>query len=64
MRSGNGPGRPVRRFRVSVVGQTYPETGDKAPKAVEHVRRLLEQIFERYGVQLAVSGVEPLGPLD
>jgi hypothetical protein len=56
--------RPVRRFRVSVLGHIDLETDDKAPEAVEHVRRLLDQVFDRFGFQLGVSGIELLPPLD
>jgi hypothetical protein len=54
----------MRRFRVSIEGHIDLETDDDAPEAVEHVRRLLDQIFGRYGFQFGVSGVELLGPLD
>jgi hypothetical protein len=33
------------------------------PDAVEHVRRLIEQVFDRYGFQLGVAGVELPPPL-
>jgi hypothetical protein len=56
--------RPMRRFRVSVAGYIYLTSDDKAPEAVEHVQRLLDQVFERYGFRLGVSGVELLAPLD
>jgi hypothetical protein len=37
---------------VSIVGTYRFESTAKAPEAVEHVRQVLEQIFEAYGVQL------------
>jgi hypothetical protein len=53
-----------RRFRVSVIGSIELDTDNAAPEAVEHVRRLLDQIGEHYKLYLAVGGVELLGPLD
>jgi hypothetical protein len=50
-------GRP-RRFRVSLIGSYTFETTGLALAAVEHARQILRQVFEQYGVQLAVSGVE------
>jgi hypothetical protein len=57
-------GERRRRFRVSIVGQYRFESTAKAPEAVEHVRQVLDQVFEQYGLQLGVSGVEILGVLD
>jgi hypothetical protein len=57
-------GGHTRRFRVSVVGTYRFESTAVAPAAVEHARQVLEQIFEQYGVELGVSGVEILGVLD
>jgi hypothetical protein len=57
-------GRTPRRFRVSIVGTYRFESTAKAPAAAEHARQVLELIFEQYGVQLGVSGVEILGVLD
>jgi hypothetical protein len=55
--------RPLRHIRVSVIGHIDLTTDDTAPEAVEHVRRLLDQVFERFGFQLGVSGLELLPPL-
>jgi hypothetical protein len=56
--------RPVRRFRVSVIGHIDLETDDLAPEAVEHSAPAARSGLERYGLQLGVSNLELLGPLD
>jgi hypothetical protein len=54
----------MRPFRVSVLGHIDLESADKGPEAVEHVRQVLEQVFETYGLQPGVAGVEVLSGLD
>jgi hypothetical protein len=54
-------GEGGRRFRIGLVGSLTFETTGLAPAAVEHSQRVLDQIFEQYGLQLGISGVEILG---
>jgi hypothetical protein len=55
----------VKTYRILLQGWVDLDTEhDRAPEAVQKADKLIEAIFEKYGVLLGICGIQHKQPLD